>query len=331
MSEIRRDRTTGAWVIVAPERGHRPRQPAAPAPSPAPGFDPACPFCPGNEGELPGIIAEAPSPAAPGWRVRVVPNKHPALRPLPPDEAAPADAARPGHGFHEVVIESPRHDAALADLSDGEIAAVLGVYHDRFVALAGQPRIRAVVLFRNHGAAAGASLAHPHAQLLALPLLPPRAQSQIDWAARRSRERGHCPVCDELARERDDARRIVEERRHFAALVPFAATCPFETWLVPKRHQASFAEIDDDELAELGPFLRGALRRLRRVLGEVPYNFFVDPLGPAETGQPHLHWRLRILPGLVRPGGFELATGLAINPSRPEEDAEALRGADGGS
>ncbi len=333
MSELRQDRTTGAWVIIAPERRDRPQRriETARATQPRPGFDLHCPFCPGNEAMLPGILEEVPVDRAPGWQVRVVPNKYPVLRAdtamaQPPRHGGVAMA---GYGHHDVVIESPRHDADLASMSDGEIEAVLAAYHRRFVWLSEQPRIQRVILFRNYGPTRGASLAHPHAQLVALAMTPPDLQAHAARARSWHEHHGQCDLCDEMALERADGRRVVEETESFTALVPFAATCPFEVWLVPRRHQASFAEIERGELGEMGLFLRDVLCRLKSVLGDPPYNFVVDSAGPMELGRPDLHWRVRIAPGLATPGGFELATGMSINPSSPEGDAHALRNAEG--
>lgn len=329
MSELRQDRETGAWVIIAQERGRRPhrRSETACDRQRTPSFDPACPFCPGNESTLPGIITETPINRAPGWQVRAVPNKYPVLCPeaMTIQNDVYDHPVVPGYGFHEVIIESSRHDADLAYIADVEMAAVLSAYHRRFVWLADQPRIKSVILFRNHGSASGASLMHPHAQLIALDITPPGLQSRVDWAEAWYRDRGHCVVCDELAFEQRHGRRVVEETDHFIALVPFAAACPFELRLLPKRHQVSFAQISQSELIEFGALLQRALRRLKAVLGDPPYNFVVDSVAKSNIGRPDQHWRLRIAPTLVKPGGFELAADMPINPSNPEDDATVLR------
>jgi UDPglucose--hexose-1-phosphate uridylyltransferase len=278
---------------------------------------------------LPGIVEETPVGESSGWQVRVVPNKYPVFGPEAVTIEGPSCDQKlvPGYGFHEVIIESSRHDADLAYLADVEMAAVLSAYHRRFVWLADQPRIQSVILFRNHGPASGASLVHPHAQLIALDIKPPGLQSRVDWAEARYRDRGHCVVCDELAFEQRHGRRVVEETDHFIALVPFAAACPFELRLIPKRHQVSFAQISHSEMIEFGALLQGALRRLKAVLGDPPYNFVVDSMAKSNIGRPDQHWRLRIAPTLVKPGGFELAADMPINPSNPEDDATVLRNA----
>ena len=200
-------------------------------------------------------------------------------------------------------------------------------YRARSQHLMRQPRVEAVVLFRNHGRASGASLQHPHAQVIGLPFIPPRVSSMMEWGARYRLENGGCATCDELAVERKAAQRIVEESPHFLALVPFAAEHPCEIWIVPKRHCASFTAINEAELGDFAHLLRKTLRRLRTVHDDPPYNFVIDSAPQSEFELPHFHWRLRIAPDLAIWGGFELGTGIAVNPSSPEADAELLRAA----
>lgn len=334
MSELRQDPTTGAIVIVAPERSRRPSgtvgaRASVPA---APAFDAKCPFCPGNEAMLPSILSETPAPDGDGWQARVVPNKYPAVTPEVSSDAGAHDghAARPGYGFHEVIIESPRHDADLARLTARELEAVVTTYHRSFVRMWERERVAAVVLFRNHGSRSGASLAHPHAQVIALDIVPPRLDAMRQWGAQKFGAAGQCPTCAELAREAASGERIIEGSEAFVALVPYAAQCPFEHWLVPRRHHASFADTRDDELADLARLLGRTLKRLAAVHDNPPYSFAIESAGPDageddETIAETVHWRLRIVPDLVNWGGFERGSGMAINPSSPEADAAALR------
>jgi UDPglucose--hexose-1-phosphate uridylyltransferase len=330
MSELRQDRTTGAWVIIAPKRGERPHARAADARAKSrPRYDANCPFCPGNEAQLPGLIDETPAQDAPGWRLRVVPNKYPALQ---LEQAAPAvDAcghrARPGHGMHEVIIESPWHDAELERMSADELGAVVGAYRERSRKLLAQEDIAAAILFRNHGRDAGASLLHPHAQIIALDLVPPKLAGMSAWAKRYHDERGACVLCDELVSERKAGTRVVDENDAFLALVPFAAEHPFELWIMPKRHQTSFTALDNNALPAFAALLGSALRRLCAALDDPPYNFVIDAAPKNERDAPHWHWKLRIVADVATWGGFELGGGLPINPSSPEDDARLLRAA----
>ncbi len=329
MSEFRQDRTNGAWVIVAPERGRRPsqRQACDDATAVSPAYDPLCPFCPGNEHMLPGIIEETASEQPPGWRLRVVPNKYPVVRPGEgaSPSAAGTHALAVGYGYHEVIIETPRHDADLTTLSESGMTTVVRSYHRRYVELIGLPAINAVIVFRNQGRGAGASVAHPHSQVIATSLVPPRLAATSAWARSHHGRRGRCVICEEIELELVDGRRIVEAGEQFLVVVPFAAASPFEQRILPRRHRASFAQCGVGELFELGNALKRALRRLQAVAGDPPYNLVVEPALKDDGAAPFSHWGVRIVPELVTPGGFELGAGLPINPSRPEDDAEALR------
>jgi len=333
MSEWRKDRTGGGWVIITPSRGSRPQMPEDDsAAASRPRFDPSCPFCPGHEAELPGIIDEVASPESPGWRLRVVPNKFAAVQAVPPSvPAAPGHATRPGRGAHEVIIESPRHDATLAGMTADELSAVVALYRARMRALLEVEYIAAAILFRNYGQRAGASLAHPHAQVIALDIVPAKLAALDTWARRYHAEHGRCPLCDELDSEIAEGTRVVEVNDDFVALVPFAAEHPFELWLVPRRHQAAFDALSDDALPAFAALLGRSLRRLKAALGDRPYNFVIDSAPKGERDAPHWHWRLRIVPDVATWGGFELGAGVPINPSSPEDDARLLRAANPGS
>ena len=326
MSELRQDRTNGAWVIIAPERGQRPqrRQLAGPAPDPRPVYDPDCPFCPGNERMMPGIIEEIPADEPPGWRIRVVPNKYPALA-SDAGTASAVSSISPGYGYHEVIIETWRHNADLVTLAEPDLTALIRSYRHRYAELAAKPAIKSVIVFRNHGRHGGASLAHPHSQVIAMGLTPPRLAAATEWARSHYALHRRCVTCEEIEHEIADGRRVVEATERFLVVVPFAAQRPFEQWICPRRHQSSFGQIDDGELAEFGQILQRALQRLGAVLDNPPYNYVIEPGSLRETDAPYTHWALRIVPALVTPGGFELGSGLPINPSLPESDAEALR------
>ena len=266
---------------------------------------------------------------SPDWIVRVVPNKFPALQ---PDARAVANLAdgRPvigGYGFHEVIIENPRHDVDFAAMSAAEIDAVVSAYRSRSEHLLRQRNIESVILFRNHGLRSGASLPHPHAQIIALPLVPPVLRALADCGRQYHRDHGRCATCDGIANERAAAVRIVEESSEFLAFVPFAAATPGEIRIVPKRHRASFVEADAAELEDFARVLRRVLSRVRQAYDDPSFNFVIDSADRAHFGSAYVHWRLRITPFLAAPGGFELGSGMAINPSAPEDDAAALRAA----
>ena len=212
-------------------------------------------------------------------------------------------------------------------MNASELTAVVSVYRARSRALLEQDDIETAILFRNYGRRAGASLAHPHAQIIALEFLPPKLAVMDDWAKRYHRKHGACAMCEELAIERKDGTRVVDENDAFVSLVPFAAEHPFELWLVPKQHQASFTALADGALDDFAALLGRVLRRLRAALDDRPYNFVVDSAPKSDLSAPHWYWKLRLVPDIATRGGFELGTGLPINPSSPEADARLLRAA----
>jgi len=325
MTELRLDQTIRNWVIVAPERSKRPnafrRRPRERAET-----NDTCPFCPGREAETPPELFRLQDDKG-GWRLRVVPNKFAALS---------GDGSRdqianglgftsmPGVGSHEVVIESPRHDGDIATASDGEVGDVLAAYRARHRALR-KSSAAMVVIFRNHGAGGGTSLPHPHSQIVAAPVVPLLVRHRFDVAMQHYDDTGHCLYVEILHRELADGRRIVAQNDGFVAFQPFAAASPFETCLMPRTHRASFADTTDDELAHLAPLLRDVLAGLRRLLDDPDYNYVIHSAPPGDEGRPYFLWHLQIVPRLTTPAGFELGSGISINPSSPELTAAELR------
>jgi UDPglucose--hexose-1-phosphate uridylyltransferase len=277
MSQLRQDRATGRWVIVAPERGARPQMAHSGPRShgAVPSYDPSCPFCPGNEHLLPGIIDQIPAATPPGWWVRVIPNKYPALRPR--DDPQPEVIVRwivaAGFGHHEVIIETARHNADLVTLLGPHRHAVIRTYRDRFAALAARGGVESVFVFRNRGRRGGASLTHPHAQVIAMGMVPPRFAAMTARSREAFERTGRCPTCIELYDELADGHRVIEATERFIALVPFAAGSPFEIMIAPRLHQACFGKIDDGDCAALGEILRRLLWRLDALLDDVAYNY----------------------------------------------------------
>ncbi len=329
MNELRQDRISGQWVTIAQSRGNRPQQVAKNSQTPPGDKTQPCPFCPGNESELPGIVAEYPAASAPGWQVRVTPNRYAAFKPEGEPCQPSASGALPAYGYHEVIIETPRHEANLDTLRDDELLTAMRAYRDRFSELMSRDSISTVTLFRNYGPGSGASIVHAHAQIIATAIRPEKLKALEARGREHFAQHGSCLVCDELERELGAAARIVEEGEAFVTLVPYAPQYVSEIWIVPKRHQARFDEMTDGELEAFGFALRGALRRLRQVRGDVAYNFAIDSAARDERGAPHVHWRLRLAPHISEKGGFELGTDIAVVASSPEQDAAALRAAGG--
>ncbi len=329
MPELRKDPITGRWVIVASERALRPRDYLT---EKSVLRTESCPFCPGNEGQTPPEIAalrnSGSGPNDPGWRLRVVPNLYPALRIEGPDGRRGEGMfdLMNGIGAHEVIIESPEHDLGLADLEPGQVADILRFYRERSLDLRGDKRFKYVLIFRNHGESAGASLEHPHSQLIATPVVPKRVQEELRGARQYFDLRERCVFCDMIAEEVGSGKRIVFQNDGFIAISPFAARFPFETWVLPRAHRGDFGSITDKEVAMCAGALRDVLLRTKRVLDDPPYNFIIHTT-PLQDGshEEQYHWHIEIMPRLTKVAGFEWGSGFYINPTPPEEAASYLR------
>jgi UDPglucose--hexose-1-phosphate uridylyltransferase len=329
MPELRKDPVVGRWVIISTERGRRPtdfqRDPVR-----ARGEN--CVFCPGNEDKTPPeILAGRPSgsaPNGPGWTYRVVANKFPALRiegDLEPTGEGLFDRMN-GVGAHEVVIETPDHQGSLATMPLDAVADVLVAFRDRLVDLKKDPRFEYVLVFKNHGEAAGASLEHPHSQLIATPIIPIMVTEELEGSLRYWEMKERCVWCDIVRQERRSRQRVILEHGGFVALAPFAPRFPFETWVLPTQHRAAFEESDADELRGLAAMLVEFLRRLTETLKEPPFNFMLHTAPLRADGLDYFHWHLEIIPKLANVAGFEWGSGFFINPMPPESAAAALRG-----
>lgn len=325
--EIRHNRITGRDVIIAPMRGGRPRQKeGGPEEEPAP-THPGCPFCPGHEERLPYVIDErAAAEEGQPWQTRAVPNKYPALVPSPPSPG-PSDGLFPrtaAVGCQEVIIESPIHGQDLADLSVPAMETVVSTYQARCQAIRAGDDNLVPFLFRNYGVQAGASLAHPHSQLIATAQVPRKVREESRRAEAYFNEAGRCLYCDVVRREADGPR-VVARSEAFLAVVPFAAAVPCEMMLLPSDHHAHLTTMNADLRRDFAGLLRRVLRSLRTTCGDLDYNFYLRTPVDDKADSPHLHWYLRLLPRTKVQAGFEVSTGMRINPSSPEEDAAHLR------
>jgi len=328
MPELRRDPITGRWVVIATERQKRPSD-FRPGTAPAFGRD-GCPFCPGHEDltppEILAIRSNGDGSNGPGWDVRVVPNKFPVLRVegmLDPQGDGMYDRMN-GIGAHEVIIETPDHDRTLSQMSEPEIERILWAYRERMLDLKQDRRLCYVVVFKNHGAAAGASLEHPHSQLVALPIIPGFVREQLEGARQHYALKARCIYCDIVHHDTTDRRRIIQENADMVALAPYASRFPFETWLLPRRHGARFEEAPRHEHESLARLLKAVMMRFDRALESPSYNLVLHSLPFAEPAVDMYHWHIELVPRLTRPAGFESATGFYINQTSPEEAARVL-------
>ena len=259
----------------------------------------------------------------------MVPNKYPALTPNNPwsDNNDSFYDSQNGVGAHEVIVESPDHVTSLAALGVDQLTDVLGAYRERMGALRRNPGYRYLLLYKNQGDRAGATLEHIHSQLIALPVVPPEAAAEIDGAAAHYQPTGRCVYCEIIERERRERTRLVLDHEHFLAWCPFASRFAYEIWILPKVHSAVFEESTEQDLLAFGRALHETLARLNNALGAPPFNFFIHSLPTALTASPHYHWHLEILPQLSRAAGFELGSGAFINSVAPENAAKLLRDA----
>jgi UDPglucose--hexose-1-phosphate uridylyltransferase len=332
MPELRKDPVVGRWVIISTERSLRPTNFPQEAP-PKPGT--FCPFCPGHEESTPPEVwAARPEsdghPNSTGWLVRVVPNKFPALQiegTLDRRGEGLYDKMN-GVGAHEVVIEGPEHSADLADLPLEHLTQVLTAYRERVLDLHRDRRFRYVLVFKNHGAGAGATLEHTHTQLIATPIIPKAIQEELDGARRYFELKERCVFCDMVQQETSEAngRRVVLTSDRFVVMEPFAPRFPFETWILPLVHSDAFHTMEDPaELREFAGVLKDTLQRLNRALDRPPYNFVIHTAPVTEGELESYHWHLEIMPKLTRVAGFEIGSGFYINPTPPEDAAQYLR------
>ena len=333
--EFRRDPLHNTWVVFAPERQRRP-QDFAPAVLQSGTLDP---FTEGNERLTPpevfALRKEKSKPNEPGWRVRVVPNRYPAMRVEGQLESAPVGLydRLSGIGAHEVIIETPDAGVALEELSVTAIAEVLTSYRERIIDLDKDQRFQHIYVFKNVGPSAGASLAHAHSQLVALPLVPPFVEGKLIRARDHYLAKQRSLFSDILHTERADGSRLVAENDGYHLFCPYASRFPFELAIFPKRHHPDYASCNPAELRDLAEVLRFALQRLNAILEKPGYNLLLHtaPLRRPSTARfassvYDYSWHLEIVPRFNALAGFEIGLGAYINTVYPEEAARFLRG-----
>ena len=328
MPELRQNFFTKEWVVIATERAKRPEEMTVRrATKVVAPFVETCPFCPGNEAKTPPEILRAGGTNGKGWQNRVVPNKFSALnRDVEPNRIVHRSRrVINGFGVHDVIVETPDHSQVMALMTDEQVGNILRVYKTRFATLSADPRIAQITIFKNHGADAGTSLEHPHSQLIATPVISLQVRQRFQEALRYYDDFGGCIFCEVLQEELAEQERIVLATEHFVALELFASPAPFSTHIYPRRHMASFGDISEAELEDLGYVLRAILAKLYHGLANPDFNYTIRT-APAEcVGVKYFHWYVSVIPRLTRVAGFELGSGMFINSVLPEAAAEFLR------
>ncbi len=329
MPELRKDPILGRWIIIAKERSKRPTDFVVESPQTRGGF---CPLCPGNEKTTPDevlVYGRPPGmgPNAPEWKLRVVPNKYPAL-------VIEGDIDKQGEGLydrmngigaHEVVIESPRHEDRFSFLPHDQMILTFRAFRDRIRDLSRDERFSYVMVFKNYGKAAGASLEHSHSQLVALPILPRMLVTELEGSLSYYKYKDRCIFCDIIRQEIQQNIRLVCENDKFVTLAPFAPRTPFEMWIMPRKHQSSYIDQDDASLSALTEIFSESLRRLDACIPGVPYNFVLHTQPLRSQPLDHYHWHFEIVPKLTSIAGFEWGTGFYINPMPPEDTCQYMR------
>ncbi len=340
MNELRKDPILGNWVIISPERDKRPRAFARPQEK-VKRKETVCPLCSGNEfltpPEIYALRPKRSKPDTKGWGVRVVPNRFPALgrkKELVSKRLGMFDVMS-GFGAHEVIIETPDHNKNLKDQSVEELSKVLKTFQYRIEELYKDKRLRYCLVFKNEGWEAGASLEHPHSQLIATPVIPKRIKEELVGSRNYFKGRRRCIYCDILSQERKDGERIVYENKEYIAFCPFASRFPFEIWLLPKKHNADFcSQTTKKNIPLLADALKTTMQKLASTLNDPQYNYVIhtapNPIsrhGYGKNIDRDFHWHIEIIPRLTRLAGFEWGADFYINPMAPEEAARSLRNA----
>ena len=334
-------------VLIATSRSMRPRKAEVPAPRDTRNHVDICPFCTGNEQMTPPTIAAYPD--SENWQVRIVENLYPVL-----DDDNQTDGlvfglqqAIDGYGRHEVIIDHRHHGTAVHEMSEEHLVLLFGAYRERSTQLyTHDPRIRYVLLFKNFGPAADASIAHTHSQIVAMPVIPENVYNEVTHSRAHYQKHHHCIFCtliDEaltfdatiydlnsgrIRRRISIGQYVVERGERFIAIKPFASRYEWEVHILPLHHQSSFLEISDNDFHDLARVLKRTMSRLDAVIGGAQYNFFLHSKPRDETCEDcdaSYHWHLEICPRTTIPSGFELGSGLFVSTISPEDAAERLR------
>jgi len=328
MPELRRDPVTGRWVIINTDN---PRQPSEYKVEPQPKKSVKCAFCYGNEKMTPPEITaygvEKREKNSPGWTLRVVPNKFPAMQiegNLDKAGIGLFDMMK-GVGAHEVIIETPDHNSEIPDRDEKQIRELLWSYRDRSLDLRKDKRFKYILIFKNYGFSAGASLDHPHSQLIAMPFVPKRVMGEIEGSVKYFGYRERCVYCDMIRQEAEEKDLTVSENKHFLSFTPFASRFPYETCIIPKEHFSDFTNINDEIIGDLAYILKDTLTRIRKVLKDPSYNYILHSAPLDDPERDDFHWHIEIMPRLTKVAGFEWGTGFYINPTPPELAAKTLR------
>lgn len=336
-NELRKDYLLNRWVVIATERCRRPTDFARPTPKTAKTC--ICPLCVGNENMTPpaimlylkenGKITKSQDPHTgdrpQNWLIRDIPNLYPAFTPPKhhSQQVVTGDDCCFAVGHHEVLVESPVHEENLADVKLPQLELLINAYIERFKELSAKPYVEYVSIFRNYRCEAGASLSHPHSQIIATPIVPVNIQGELQASREFHEKHGKCVFCEILEKERSGPR-LVLENEGFVVFAPYASIYPLEFWIVPKKHSPNILNLSETEVSSFARTLKNSLKALKDVVNDPPYNYGIH-LSITEDDQDYYHWHLEVYPKLAIWAGFEKSTGIYINTVPPEIAAESLR------
>ncbi len=328
MPQLRKDPILKQWVIISPERGKRPSDFKAAPTKLDDSVD--CPFCQGHESMTPpetlAFRTAGTAANSTGWWVRIIPDKAPILIPE-------GDSNREGIGMfdamnsigvHEMVIESPDHATTISNATPNQVKEIIWAYKQRILELKKNPRYKHFMIVKNHGAGLSA-LSHAHSHIIATPIIPKRIEEELEGAREYFHYHDRCLICDIVKQESRDKSRLVYEDENFIVFCPFASRFPFEMQIAPKSHQPFFETITNDMVVAFANTLQISLKKLETLLPGQPYNFILHTSPTSDSYKDFYHWHLEIIPKLTKTAGFEWGSGFYINPTPPEDAAEALR------
>lgn len=322
-SELRFNLVSKDWVVIATGRAKRPESFAQQKREEEAESQKDCFFC-DLKGQEPPVLEYKNEKGE--WEVAVIPNKYPAFfhsKNLHERALGPY-SLMDGVGFHEVVLTRD-HKKSLGELPIGQIRKVIDAYQERYLELANEENVNYVSIFHNHRREAGASVAHPHSQIIALPLIDPNLQRSLNGSRLFFENQGKCVHCQMLEWDLEENQRIIYQNEKFVVLVPFASRVAFETRIYPKEHHAYFERIKDKDKDLLADAMKQALARIFKGLNDPAYNFFLHTSPCDGKDYDHYHWHFEILPKTSVWAGFELGTGIEISTVEPEKAAEYLK------
>ena len=325
LSELRQDLVSGDWVIIATGRAKKPEDFVVSKEYVLDDSVNSCPFCdPTASGQKEDVLIYRRSDGE--WTLRVFPNLYPAVdrgkRPKSFEEGPYFSMT--GTGYHELVV--PRdHDRDFGMMEVTNIAEMIDAYQDRYINLMNRKSVRYISIIQNHGKSAGASLYHPHSQILAIPVISPFIQMEIEGSERYYKSNKKCVYCTMIEHDRETKERVVFENDDFIVMTPYASRLAFELWILPKFHSPYFERLNTKQKLAFAWAMKRAFSSLHKALGNPDYNMLIHTAPCDGKDYPHYHWHMEILPKTSTWAGFEISTGIEISAIEPEVAAQKLR------